>query len=321
MLLDDDTYVIKTLDDIHAMSEPVTDFLSGKKPSPFPGTTNHLKTKYKNREFFYEFGEFQKRLSDPKLFLVANKDKLNYYHGVLHLLLEEYDEFTKKYDQQQAIAVILAGVEVFNTVHSLKQSMEATRNALISIPDKEVDPNKERLTILLDSALNLREFALNIEIISDMYSELCMIMKVSEAENPLKIRKIESGSEWLDVLGHKKVINTLTKWIEECVSYYYMNYTKEGNRNALAKNLREDIKLKGILEKIGISSEGMDEHIQKSAITLSHKTFELAEKSSLIEINGTRFQHPEYANMKLLGGGNKAKLISEQPQSDEKEDK
>ena len=52
-LLDDDTYVIKALDDIHTMSEPLAAFLAGKKPSPFPGVTNHLKAKYKNREFFY----------------------------------------------------------------------------------------------------------------------------------------------------------------------------------------------------------------------------------------------------------------------------
>ena len=221
---------------------------------------------------------------------------------------ESQKEIPIHYDQPQAIAAILAGAEVFNAIHSLKQSLEATRNALVSATYVEAYPNQERMTILLDSTLTLRDFALNIEIVSDMYSELCMIMKISEAENPLEIRKIESGSEWLDVIGHKKVIYAFTKWFEECVSYFYRNYTKEVNRNALAKNLREDIKLKSILEKAGISTEGMDEYIHKSAISLSHKTYELAEKSSKIEINGKRFLNPECENMKLLGSGNKANV-------------
>jgi len=147
---------------------------------------------------------------------------------------------------------------------------------------------EEALSLVLYEADSFCGFVDKLAALNDLYSELCMLVQVSESSHPLRIGKIESGSLWVKVFGDTKVTQLIAALIESTVGYLHRRFTTEGKIGAVPKKLETldaAIQISAKLNSIGVDTSEMNEHLRKSGVTISKSLATLLEDQPRITLN------------------------------------
>lgn len=129
--------------------------------------------------------------------------------------------------------------------------------------------DQKRLSIRLESNLNLGQFAEKLAALNVIYTTLANIVNVSLTEHPLQIRNIQSGSLWADLLGYPKLISIMERMINETTSYLHRNFTKEGKISSIPQKvevLDSILNLRNKLQMEGIDTSELDDEINRGSI-------------------------------------------------------
>ena len=128
--------------------------------------------------------------------------------------------------------------------------------------------------------------------LENIYLELCMLLKISPNDPPLKISRVEAGSLWIKVFGESKVIVLMTSAIEAAAAYVYRNYTDEGRKTVQAaaipkdvETLRSILNLVPTLKELDVYSPAMKENIEKSSVMISKSLNQLLANEPSISVN------------------------------------
>ncbi|MBD1867962.1 hypothetical protein H6F95_11750 [Cyanobacteria bacterium FACHB-471] len=214
----------------------------------------------------------------------------NLFAGLLaHLenFSESYERFLRKVSYRQIIDIVYSArnlIESFETIVGFIDSLK--RNLLEQV---EYGESFQEITIFLTSSYLCREFIEKLDAIQEIYSELCLLANVSEADFPLKIIKIESSSLFAKIFGEAKVIGILEELIEGTVSFFYRKYTNEGKIQAISRQaeaIENVLELNKKLEQAGIDTSESKEVIRKSAVIIADKLNHLLLGEPEIELNG-----------------------------------
>lgn len=203
------------------------------------------------------------------------------------------DEFANRYD---AFITHQAASNAFTLLQSAKR-LRAEGEVLagvlryfeenLSWADRH--DGEGELSIVLGSVGDVAQFAEKLKALQRIYSELCLLLAVSESEHPLRIGKIESGSLWAKVFGEPRVLKLIGDFLEASVQYLHRNYTAEGKIGAVPSKIQSldaVLELSRRLEEEGVDTSAMKDELGKGAYYLAKELSTLLADQPVIEVNG-----------------------------------
>ncbi len=206
----------------------------------------------------------------------------------LEKFANSYENYIKSQKQNIAVPLIINAVSLQTYLNGFIAGLENLTKNYQTIP-LNIENHKE-LSIILSSKMTLSKFIVKLQSLEKTYEEICIIMNISIIEYPIQISKIESGSLWVKIFGHSKVISLLTGFIESSAQFVYRHTTIEGKISAIPKKLESInniLELRNNLKQAGVSTEDIDKHIEKSSILIVKNLNDLLSNESNITINNT----------------------------------
>lgn len=221
------------------------------------------------RQFFRALEHFQRGIAQllpytPKNQLIANLDaNIEQFSAV-------YDEFISKQSGRKALPLVMAARSLETQIGVFFDSLQILDELIgaYDIPGS----TEGSLAILLPSHLSLTSFANRLLALQSMYTELCMLLSVSESDYPLRISKIESGSLWAKVFGESRIVAMIASFLEQTASWMYRTYTTEGKLASIPRKVEAIDAVLSLTQRLndaGFDTSQMKEHIEKSAVALS----------------------------------------------------
>ena len=236
------------------------------------------------------FGFIAKMQAEIKAFtseFISEVNELKTLSAQIDILKDTYEKFLQNnYHNNDALDFVYYANNVLrhiNTVRSIFKDLELNLERNYTQADES-----NNLSLLLRTEHTYHDFVNKLLSLQELYSEICLLLNVSENDNPLKIVKIESGSLFVRIFGEPKVISTISSWIEETTKYFHRNYTKEGKISALPRDVEAIEKVLEVTQKLeaaGIEVDEVKEKLQKSSIIVAEKLNTLLSGEPDISIN------------------------------------
>ncbi|MBI6914967.1 hypothetical protein N7645_05310 [Pseudomonas juntendi] len=238
------------------------------------------------RQFFKGLEHFQAALAQFQFSQPQSPELINSLKQQIEDFSDLYDVFITNGTASNALPVVLAAQELNIKLQTLMQSLQMVDDL---VGNHDVAGSAEApLTIWLPAHFDLKDFGRRLLAVQALYTELCMLLSISESDHPLRISKIESGSLWVKVFGESKVIDLLVSFVKETASWMYRNHTTEGKVSAMPLKVEAIDALLGLstrLQAAGIDTSSMDAHIQKSAFVIAKDLGVLLDGQATITIN------------------------------------
>lgn len=209
-------------------------------------------------------------------------------------LLSELDQFAEAYNTyvvhqigSNALMLLLVSRRVHGSLSSLRKFLEYFRsNASGHLVHAE---SEGELSLVLLNIASVLDFANKLTALQSLYDELCSMLNVVTASQPLRIGKIESGSLWARVFGDMKVIGLMITFLEEAARYVHRNYTKEGKIAGIPKKmeaLNSILDFSNRLRENGVDVSALETRLSKNALTIADNLNELVSGQPSVELNG-----------------------------------
>lgn len=238
------------------------------------------------RQFFKALEHFQSALSQFQPAQSQNSDLIPDLRHEIERFSDLYDVFITNGSGVNALPVILAARDLNNKFLTLMGSLQMVDEF---VGNHDIAGSAEAaLAIWLPAHFDLGDFARRLLAVQGLYSELCMLLSVSESEHPLRVSKIESGSLWAKLFGESRVIGLLVSFVQATASWMYRNFTAEGKVSAIPLKIEAIDALLGLtsrLKEAGINTSEMEAHIEKSAFKISRDLTALLDGQASITVN------------------------------------
>lgn len=210
--------------------------------------------------------------------------------GAVEQFISRYDAFLMQQNASNAAALMLEASKLNRTLETTFELLRYVNSAIDAHDARHAD--EDQLSIIFYQSDNLTGFITRLSSLQELYSELCMLLQVSEATHPLRVGKLESGSLWVKVFGDTKVIQLVASLIESTVGYLHRRFTTEGKIGAVPKKLEAldgVIQLSAKLTALGVDTSEMNEHLRKSGVTVARSLATLLEDQPRVTLNDRLF--------------------------------
>lgn len=213
--------------------------------------------------------------------------------------LDEYSVHNRAYNYNTFLPLALAASE-------LKTLLEATLKMFKAYsfhPINEVDEFHGTLDLYLSNVTSLKDFSIKLAAIHEIYTELLHLYGVTESDFPVVIEHIENGSLWLKFAGHGLTSTALTIILTSATNYYQDNFSVSGQLKQLpasVQTLNELLKISETLEKDGIDTNDIKEHLVSATKKISHRLDDLLGDQPSVEINDKKISLGDLQQSKMI---------------------
>jgi len=211
-----------------------------------------------------------------------------------------------------------AGLTLLQAAHSLKESYNALAEmaaSVIQLLEPEPVGGGGRLVIAIDDDLSLDEMASFLTAFAAIYRRLAEIAQLAQAERELQVRKVESGSWYMDLLGNAALMTLLGSLVTAFFTWSYRRYTHEGRAKSLPEKMESVQKALNLREKLkdaGYQVEHLDNSIQGLERDVARELVELFEPRRRVRVDNAVYTRIEPV---WPDGMEVTKLISPPPSS------
>jgi hypothetical protein len=198
-----------------------------------------------------------------------------------------YENIVSSYSNAHTLEFSIA----LKTLHQVMLNTVATLDSIAESlgSDEEYDiDNRAELSLVLHPEMEVSKVAIKLNALAIIYVESCELLKVSYSEYPFHIAKMESGSLWLKLFGHNRVVSFILSLVERGIGYFHRNYTREGKIESIPKKIEiinEVLGLKNRLVDEGIDTSEMEENITKSGIKIAEQLNQLLGGEAVVTVN------------------------------------
>ncbi len=209
-------------------------------------------------------------------------------------LVDEIDSFSSVYDNflsnpnyTNTARLGLVSQQLFVSIIATKQALRCVLSHLIE-KEHEIPEGVKELSVYLPDSMDCKVFSEKLNSIYVIYHELCLLFDISEAESPLQIKKVESGSFFAELLGNNKIVNLMVDFLRLSASHFYHTYTKEGKIKALPTKLESANNVLDFverLEKAGVDTNSMKDELEKTGHSIVRELNTLLIDQSEIVVN------------------------------------
>ncbi|MGH1460756.1 MAG: hypothetical protein ACRBB6_01850 [Neptuniibacter sp.] len=250
------------------------------------------------------------RLEDELQLAKTHIEETNRYYAKFIYEIEEklegflshYERHTRAYSSSSCISLSIWASDLKTAITSTQKVLDGVLN-LTSVVEKEHTDEYSKLDLYLSNVVDLKDFAIKLEAISEIYSELLSLYGLSESDSPIIIEHLESGSLWIKIAGHTLTATLFTSLLTSATTYYQENYTTTGQLNQLPTSVKvadDLLKLSQQLEKDGIDTTEIKENIESATRKISKKLDVLLGDQPIVEINDVEHSVGAALNQKLI---------------------
>lgn len=253
-------------------------------------SVNTIKKDVGSRKLMREISNIEERM---------NYSLENEFHETEYLksVLNKVNDFADTYDKYIRDSTLINAYQLLNIAHELKfilsQFSEVLHFILGNISsDYKCSEAEMEFSITLFYTENTKDFAEKILAINALYDELCFLLNVSQAQSPLRIGKIESGSLFTKLFGDTRVVGLLCSLVERAVEYFHRNHTTEGQIASIPKQIESFESMMNLIKKcedIGVNVSESKENLAKGVTQLADNLNKLIKGQPSVEINGKQF--------------------------------
>lgn len=284
-----------------------------KETRNFDGTINSIMQKIKeiqSRKVFNEINKLEIACDDYSS-SASNDISLLELKSRLKIFSSEYDEYLNGISFEDKRLALLSLIKSASLLLLSLNTTIDTFKTIISLLSKASTPTKTgelsgKLSILIESEMDLERFLNKLNAINVIYVELCTLVGVSYNQYPIAISKIESGSLWAEILGYPKVIALLESIIENSISYMYRTFTREGKIASIPRKveiIESILDLRKKLKAVGIDTTELDSHLQKASVIIAQEANQLLVGEPKVVINEKYFTIGAELEKKYLEAG------------------
>ncbi len=254
--------------------------------SDFASLNNVTRT-HNVRVIFQEIESLSRSLSQE---LCEGLEHTGYVKDQVLIALDEFAELYNKYVVHQtginAVPLLLASRRVSAAVAALRGFLEYIRNNMSDLLRAD---GEAELSLALFKVSDVRDFAVKLIALQDLYDELSGLLDVSTSSHPLRIGKIESGSLWTRVFGDMKVIGLMVTFLEETTRYLHRNFTVEGKIASIPTKIEamnSALDFTNRLKEAGVDVTQAHEALAKGAVSIADNLNKLISDQPAVEVNG-----------------------------------
>lgn len=249
-------------------------------------TISQITASIVNRPFFKSIEEFQKSIERLKPQEISENELINRISTDVERFATLYDEYLSQRSTSKAATLVITAKKLRNDIDALAEFLIFIQESIDTqdIPGSSESP----LEILLPAQLSITDFSNKLLAIQKLYSEICMLLTVSESSYPLRISKIESGSLWARFFGESRVIGMMVSFMGDTASWLFRKYTTEGKIASVPQKVEAIDSLISLTQRLndaGIDTSEMKDHISKSAVLISKSLEEILTHQPSITVN------------------------------------
>jgi len=241
------------------------------------------------RQLFREVDKLKLGLSGALEEDQNDSDYIIAFLNELESFADNYDSYIAHQNPPLALTLLMAARDLGQSLSNLRGFLEYIQNNTTF--SSEPDQGEEQLSLFLLNVYDLKDFTEKLSALTSIYTELCMLLKISSSSHPLRIGKIESGSWFVKVFGDIRVITLIVDFLKGCVDFIYRNYTTEGKMASIPKKIEalDDIlKFSERLKESGVDVTSMRDEIAKGGVTIANQLNILISGQQSVEINGQK---------------------------------
>lgn len=239
-----------------------------------------------HRQFYRALEHFQRSISQLQPSTSPRTTLITQLNTEVEAFAALYDAFLSSPTGPNALPLILAAQHLQTKLQIMLSALQLFEE---SVGSYDVPSSSEaQLALWLPAHLDLADFARRLLALQSIYSEMCMLLSVSEGDHPLRISKIESGSLWAKVFGESRVVGMMASFIEQSALWMYRTYTNEGKLASIPRKVETIDSLIGLtkrLKEAGLETSAMQSHIEKSAVSLSKDLQVLLDGQASVTVN------------------------------------
>ncbi len=239
-----------------------------------------------HRQFFKALEHFQGSIKQFQSSPSPKAELVSHLNAKIEKFADLYDVFLSNQSAKCAVPLILAAQKLETKLQVLMSSLQLFEECvgLHDIPSSSEAP----LALWLPAHIDLTDFARKLQALQSIYSELCMLLSVSESDHPLRISKIESGSLWAKVFGDSRVVGLMVDFVQQTALWIYRTYTSEGKLSSVPRKIEAIDSLLDLtkrLQEAGVNTSEMHLHIEKSAVSIAKDLSILLDGQASVTIN------------------------------------
>lgn len=226
---------------------------------------------------------------------------LNCLMDVLDTFLDDYESYRVTFEPRSVYSLSFTAHRLMLAVEALDQTIDTILENYL--PEKPNDSS--HLELYLSHVPSLKVFGTKLQVLDEMYIELCNLCNLSPTDNPIVIDHIENGSLLTRISGNPLVVGILLQVLGSSATYFIANYPVKHEMIEIKETtatLDEMFELSQKLRAAGYEVDDMQDGIHRSLKKLAGSAEKLLSDQPTIEVNEKIFE---------LDAGNAQKLIEE----------
>ncbi len=239
-------------------------------------------------------GIIERNPSDAKINLL-----LSGFLESMETFLDEYEDYRVLFGNESVYALSF-------TAHRLMESISGLNLAIDAILDNylpETPSEEHYVELYLSHVPSLKQFGVKLQVLDEMYSEICNLCDFSLTDYPIVIDHIENGSLLTRIFGHPLVIGIILQILDSSATYFINNYPVKNEMVEMKETvatLDDLFELTKKLESEGYEVEGMQDSIHLTLKKVSKSVEVLLSDQPIIEVNEKAFELTPEHSQKLI---------------------
>lgn len=206
-------------------------------------------------------------------------------------LLSAIEEFDEAFSDWLGKNDVATGVHALDVGADLFRELEAVRggiSALVKSPEElaPLSAGEEVLTLELAGEHTISNISQILHGIQESYSALSHLADVSEAEYPLRVLRLETGSLWVQIAGNKTVIGALATFIGSTAKFLFDRFRSTGKVPKGTEQLKTLLEIRERMAAHGLNTTLADQELEAVYVKLARNLARIVGAAPQVEVNG-----------------------------------
>ncbi|MET2901638.1 hypothetical protein ABXV22_25580 [Vibrio rotiferianus] len=222
--------------------------------------------------------------------------------GFLHSMerfLDDYEGYRIHFGHESVYALSFTAHQLLEAIKSLNLAIDAILDNYL--PD--TSDTEHHLELYLSHVPSLKQFGIKLQILDEMYGEICHLCDFSLIDHPIIIDHIENGSLLARISGHPLIVGIILQIIGSSATYFITNYPVKNEiveMKETVATLDDMFELTQKLESEGYDVTQMQDSIQLTLKKMSKSVEILLSDQPTIEVNEKVFELSPEHSQKLI---------------------
>ena len=212
--------------------------------------------------------------------------------GQLRQLMDAFDDYLEHRSAMAGSKLLQVGSDFGASLDALMLLAENVADVLE--PVALAGPG--RLFLLVEGDLSVEEIAEYLDTIAKLYRRFAGLAGLGDNESALQVRKIETGSLLVDLLGNEQVVGLLIGAVSAFFGWSYRRYSAEGRLKSFADaaaSVEKALDLRKRFSEAGVPVERLDVALVEAEAATAEDLLKLFDRGRGVRVNDRVYRRVE----------------------------